>query len=227
MKKGREKHQIPSLKLLNIRNLVKTLSKIKKEVRNTWNPWWISISNFKWRRVQDLNLRAGISRFDGFRVRCITTLPTLRVLLYFLHFQPFVKKNFNGNHCSAIQMRNWRWLPSKFRGGKIANIYRCNCFDEIFRQTWKAGIEPAYPKISDEKYQPSSTACSHTFGNQLNVLLKDCVPDHLNPPVAEVLLFSKNESEEMYINLKQNQFVKDWATYESFLSCWDDCMKST
>lgn len=30
------------------------------------------------RRVQDLNLRAGISRFDGFRVRCITTLPTLQ-----------------------------------------------------------------------------------------------------------------------------------------------------
>ena len=29
------------------------------------------------RRVQDLNLRAGISRFAGFRVRCITTLPTL------------------------------------------------------------------------------------------------------------------------------------------------------
>ncbi len=24
-----------------------------------------------------MNLRAGISRFDGFRVRCITTLPTL------------------------------------------------------------------------------------------------------------------------------------------------------
>ena len=33
------------------------------------------------RRVQDLNLRAGISRFAGFRVRCITTLPTLHVVL--------------------------------------------------------------------------------------------------------------------------------------------------
>ena len=33
------------------------------------------------RRVQDLNLRAGISRFAGFRVRCITTLPTLQMVL--------------------------------------------------------------------------------------------------------------------------------------------------
>lgn len=33
---------------------------------------------FLLRRVQDLNLRAGISRFAGFRVRCITTLPTLQ-----------------------------------------------------------------------------------------------------------------------------------------------------
>lgn len=30
------------------------------------------------RRVQDLNLRAGFSRVGGFRVRCITTLPTLQ-----------------------------------------------------------------------------------------------------------------------------------------------------
>lgn len=29
------------------------------------------------RRVQDLNLRAGMNRVGGFRVRCITTLPTL------------------------------------------------------------------------------------------------------------------------------------------------------
>lgn len=42
------------------------------------------------RRVQDLNLRAGISRFDGFRVRCITTLPTLResyCLIFFAKMQ--------------------------------------------------------------------------------------------------------------------------------------------
>ena len=32
------------------------------------------------RRVRDLNSCAGVSRFDGFRVRCITTLPTLHVV---------------------------------------------------------------------------------------------------------------------------------------------------
>lgn len=38
------------------------------------------------RRVQDLNLRAGISRFAGFRVRCITTLPTLHNKEYYSNF---------------------------------------------------------------------------------------------------------------------------------------------
>lgn len=41
------------------------------------------------RKVQDLNLRAGISRFAGFRVRCITTLPTFHEY----HSQTFLTKS--------------------------------------------------------------------------------------------------------------------------------------
>lgn len=57
-------------------------------------------SGFFIRRVQDLNLRAGMNRVGGFRVRCITTLPTLHNV-YFLLFSEKVKKK------SAIHPKKW------------------------------------------------------------------------------------------------------------------------
>lgn len=34
------------------------------------------------RKYKDLNLRAGMNQFGGFRDRCITTLPTLKNICY-------------------------------------------------------------------------------------------------------------------------------------------------
>ncbi|PCM01731.1 hypothetical protein B5J96_1731 [Lactiplantibacillus plantarum] len=72
-----------------------------------------------------MNLRAGISRFAGFRVRCITTLPTLHMVLnkYSIIFcwNKYLFKRFKGSVKYQIDAKILRRLVNN-----VQNINRNN-----------------------------------------------------------------------------------------------------